>query len=408
MRIIFHIDVNSAFLSWSAVKMLNEGADVDIRNIPSIIGGDKESRHGVVLAKSVSAKKIGIITGEPVVYAMQKCPNLLMFSPEHEYYSKQSHKFIQVVQQYTPEIEQVSIDECYADMTSVMSHFNKNGQQMNPMEIADMLKTDIYNKLGFTVNIGVSSNKILAKMASDFRKPDRVHTLFVDEIREKMWNLPAGELFMVGKSSISKLHNLGVITIGDLANTPIEILEAHFKSKGRTMWEFANGIDNTLVNADIVEAKGIGNSTTLATDVIEIEDAEKVLLTLSDKVSRRLRQCNQKAYMVSVEIKYSDFTKSSRQMTLDKATDIGNVIYEKSCILFNKLWNGMPIRLLGIRTSKLIHIDDPEQIDLFELLENHTRETNDQKYRKLESALSEIRKKYGDDKVIRASEKTEE
>lgn len=192
-NLIFHIDVNSAYLSWTAVKMLEEGYGRDIREIPCIVGGDKESRHGIVLAKSIPAKKYGIVTGEPVVNALRKCPDLEMVPPEHDYYGEQSRKFIRLLGEYTPDIEQVSVDECYLDYSGISNKFS------TPLEAAYEIKDKIKNQLGFTVNIGISDVKVLAKMASDFTKPDRVHTLYKSEIQTKMWKLPVEELFNGGK-----------------------------------------------------------------------------------------------------------------------------------------------------------------------------------------------------------------
>ena len=178
--IIFHIDVNSAYLSWTAIEKLKNGSEVDLREIPCIIGGDQMSRHGVVLAKSIPAKRYGIRTGEPVANAFRKCPNLVMEPPNHKLYSIYSRKLMEFLLTYTPDIEQVSVDECYMDFTGIASHFH------SPVDAALEIKNAVYEKFGFTVNIGISSNKLLAKMASDFEKPNKVHTLFPQEIQVKM------------------------------------------------------------------------------------------------------------------------------------------------------------------------------------------------------------------------------
>lgn len=404
-NIIFHIDVNSAYLSWTAVKMLKEGSSVDIRMIPCIIGGDKEKRHGIVLAKSIPAKKYGIVTGEPVVDAFRKCPNLMMVPPEHDYYGVQSKKFINILKEYTPDIEQVSVDECYFDFTGIQKQFS------SPVEAANIIKDRIREELGFTVNIGISDRKVLAKMASDFEKPDKVHTLFLNEIQTKMWQLPVEELFMAGKSSVVTFHKLGIYTIGQLANTPAEVLEYHLKSHGRLLWEYANGIDSQTVSTEKEELKGIGNSTTLAKDVSNIEEIQKVLLMLSDKVAGRIREAHQKAQVVCVEIKYADFTKVSRQTTVEKPVSTSGEIHKLSCRLFEEIWTGKPVRLLGIRTGKLLDEAEPEQMNLFEMnfgegsidTSQEKSTVNAEKMKKLESALDNIRKKYGEDAISRAS-----
>ena len=372
-QIIFHIDVNSAFLSWTAVKLLKEGNDVDVRTIPAIIGGDREKRHGIVLAKSISAQKYGIKTGEPVADALKE---------------------------YTSDIEQVSVDECYFDYTGIQNKFSSY------MTAAEVIKNRIQNELGFTVNIGISSKKVLAKMASDFEKPNKIHTLFPEEIKTKMWPLPVGELFMAGKSSVEVLNKLGIHTIGQLANTPVDIVESHLKKHGKILWEYANGIDDSKVNATKEDLKGIGNSTTLPTDLDKIDDINLVLLQLAVKVSGRLRESGQKAKTIAIEIKYNDFSKMSHQTSLYNATNVENEIYENAKQLFKDIWTGKPVRLLGIRTANLVGEDEPEQMSIFELMnekQSQKVQPSREKMKKLDKALDAIKEKYGEDAVSRAS-----
>lgn len=359
-KVIFHIDVNSAYLSWTAVEKLKNGSDVDLREVPSIIGGDEASRHGIVLAKSVPAKKYGVTTGEPVAAAFRKCASLLMEPPNHQMYREYSRKLMDYFKTYTLDIEQLSVDECFMDYTPIAHLYGE------PVAFANRLKNEVKEKFGFTVNIGISEVKILAKMASDFQKPDKVHTLWKREIQEKMWTLPVSELYMVGKSSVTKLRNLGICTIGDLATTQPEFLEAHFKSFGKLIWENANGIGSDVVESEETAAKGVGNSTTLSSDVTDSERAKKVLLSLAESVSARLRKQEVLAGNVTVEIKYSNFTKCSHQAPFLSPTNATTKIYELACLLFEELWNGSPIRLLGIRTSKLQDVDEPVQMSLFD------------------------------------------
>ena len=398
-QIIFHIDVNSAFLSWTAVKLLKEGNDVDVRTIPAIIGGDREKRHGIVLAKSISAQKYGIKTGEPVADALKKCPDIMIIPPEHEYYREQSRKFISILKEYTSDIEQVSVDECYFDYTGIQNKFSSY------MSAAEVIKNRIQNELGFTVNIGISSKKVLAKMASDFEKPNKIHTLFPEEIKTKMWPLPVGELFMAGKSSVEVLNKLGIHTIGQLANTPVNIVESHLKKHGKILWEYANGIDDSKVNAT-KDFKGIGNSTTLPTDLDKIDDINLVLLQLAVKVSGRLRESGQKAKTIAIEIKYNDFSKMSHQTSLYNATNVENEIYENAKQLFKDIWTGKQVRLLGIRTANLVGEDEPEQMSIFELMnekQSQKVQPSREKMKKLDKALDAIKEKYGEDAVSRAS-----
>jgi DNA polymerase IV len=278
VRIIFHIDVNSAYLSWTAVEQLKNGAKVDIRTIPAIIGGDQKSRHGIVLAKSIPAKKYGIRTGEPVANAFRKCPNLKSYPPDHQMYREYSRRLMDFLRTYTTHIEQVSVDECYMDFTEIADRFT------SPVEGANEIKDEVYKRFGFTVNVGISSRKVLAKMASDFEKPNKVHTLFPEEVPVKMWPLPIGELFMAGRSSVETMKKLEIYTIGDLANTDPAILELHLKSHGRKLWEFANGLDDSEVESVRAEAKGVGNSTTLPKDLTTEEEALPVLKDLAASV----------------------------------------------------------------------------------------------------------------------------
>ncbi len=391
--IFFHIDVNSAFLSWTAVERLEQGDPLDLRLIPSIIGGDKEKRHGIVLAKSVPAKVFYIQTGEPIVKALEKCSALTIAAPDHAMYQRRSRILMDYLKTLTPEIEQVSIDECYMDFSSIVN------QYPSAIDAAHLIKDTIYNTMGFTVNIGISDCKVLAKMASDFKKPNLVHTLYRHEIKEKMWPLPVSSLFMCGKSSVDELRKLEILTIGDLACADPDIISLHLKSHGRLLWEFANGIDDSKVEPIHPDAKGIGNSTTLAKDAEDLGTIHEVLLSLSDSVAARIRKAESLAYMVSVEVKYNTFVKNSHQTTLSTPTNTSDTIYKTACRLFDELWDGTPVRLLGIRCTKLVDIDEPVQMSLMD----YDFKEKDEKSKKLDSALDSIRKRYGSSAVVRGS-----
>lgn len=393
-RVIFHIDVNSAFLSWSALKRLEEGADYDLRTIPSIIGGDSSKRHGVVLAKSIPAKRFHIETGEPVVNAFRKCPTLVTEPPDHELYHQKSRELMEFLSNICPDIEQVSVDECYMDYTPISAMYP------SPEVAAEHIKNQVKELFGFTVNVGISDRKVLAKMASDFKKPDLVHTLYQREIKDKMWPLPVSSLYMCGKSSVEALRKLEILTIGDLAQTNPDILQAHLKSHGRQLWEYANGIDESWVVTKPEQVKGVGNSTTLSKDAVTREDALRPLRALADSVGHRLREAGQMAGMVNVEIKYNTFQTVSHQTTLSTPTDSSDVIYKTACELFDKIWNQTPIRLLGIRTAKLQASDTPIQLNLFEMSEEKPLS---EKQHKLDTALDSIRSKYGDNAVVRGT-----
>lgn len=394
MRIFFHIDVNSAFLSWTALEQLENGSDVDIRTIPSIVGGDTEKRHGIVLAKSIPAKAYGIQTAEPVVNAFRKCPSLIMVPPNHSMYKERSNALMQYLFSICPEIEQVSIDECYMDYTPISEKYS------SPEEAAAFIKDSVYEKFGFTVNVGISDRKVLAKMASDFKKPNLVHTLYKREIETKLWPLPISSLFMCGGSSAEALRKLGITTIGDLAASDVEIIKAHLKSHGQTLWEYANGIDNSSVGTQPVKAKGIGNSVTLSQDVVTKEAAYTTLLSLAESVGSRVRASKEVAGMVSTEIKYASFQSVSHQTTLETPSDSTDTIYRTACRLFDELWNGEPIRLLGIRVSKLVTNTEPTQMSLFDY---QAQTPENEKHKKLDAALDSLRSKYGKNIIKRGS-----
>ena len=390
-KVIFHIDVNSAYLSWTATEQLENGAEIDIRTIPAIIGGDQKSRHGIVLAKSIPAKRYGIHTGEPVVNAFRKCSNLKSFPPDHKMYREKSRELMAFLAEFCPNIEQVSVDECYMDATDAI------GRGESPVEVATALKDRVRETFGFTVNIGISENKLLAKMASDFEKPDKVHTLFPGEIQEKMWPLPMRELFMAGKSSVETLRKLEILTIGDLAKTDPRLVELHLKSHGRMLWEFANGIDHSQVQSEPTENKGIGNSVTLREDLTEEGQVWPVLLELAESVGRRLRKSGQKAGMVSVEMKYYTFQRTSHQQQLQRPGNEDEILYQTAKKLFREMWTGEPIRLLGIRTSKLVEEEEPEQLSLFDLGEEN------EKQKRLNEAMDSIRSRFGEGAIRRGA-----
>lgn len=375
--------------------MLEDGSTVDPRTVPSIIGGDKDSRHGIVLAKSIPAKKYGIETAEPVAMAMRKCPGLLVLQPDFTLYTEKSRALMAFLSSYCPDIEQVSVDECYMDFTPIAARFS------SPEAAAHEIKDAVASMFGFTVNIGISDRKVLAKMASDFEKPNKVHTLYASEIKEKMWPLPIGDLFLCGKSSAERMKQLGILTIGDLANTDPIILDAHFKSHGRLLLNYANGIDDSTVHLTHEKAKGVGNSTTMPKDALTKEEMLPVLRMLSDSVSARLRKNKQVGESETLEIKYADFSSFSHQMALPRPSDTSDVLYETAVRLFDVLWNGAPVRLLGIRVTHLSDSDVPIQLSLFDIAPE--RKAASEKQKKLDLAIDQIRSKFGKDSIVRGT-----
>ncbi len=390
-QIIFHIDVNSAFLSWEASYRIHHlGGTVDLRTIPSAVGGNISKRRGIVLAKSIPAKKYHIQTGEPITDALRKCPNLIIVPPNYELYEKNSKAFMNILRKYTDKVEQYSIDEAFMDMTGTQILFGP------PVVAATALKDEIHHTLGFTVNVGISDKKLLAKMASDFEKPDRVHTLFSEDIQQKMWPLPVRDLFFVGNASEKKLNAIGIQTIGDLAKTDLKTLKALLKKHGEVIWNFANGKDVSLVEPEPADNKGYGNSTTIAFDVADAPTAKLVLLSLSETIGRRLRKNHVRIDMISVSIRYHDFHSVSHQSVLETPTNITNEIHAAACKLFDELWDGTPIRHLGVHTGHVTKDGANRQISLFD-------DTDYEKLEKLDHAVDHIREKFGADAIMRAS-----
>lgn len=387
--IIYHIDVNSAFLSWEAARRLSENPSAqDIRLIPSVIGGNEENRHGIVLAKSTPAKAFHIHTGESLVNARRKCPDLMIIPPDYALYVSNSHNFLELLRSYAPVVEQYSIDEAFCDMTGTSRLYGC------AVTFAEKLKNIIATELGFTVNIGVSSNRLLAKMASDFEKPNRVHTLFPDEIPTKMWPLPVDNLFFVGRSTSQRLHKLGIHTIGELAACDVTLLQYHFKKQGEIIWNYANGRDIELITDHKTSNKSYGNSITISYDVTDAETAKVFLLSLCETIGARIRMNQAFISMVSITIVDFNFHRQSHQMQLSTATNVTEVIYTAACRLFDQLWNQEPIRQLGVSTGHITSSDN-QQYDLFDSKKN-------EKLSKLNVAIDSIRTRYGEDAIQRA------
>ena len=389
-RIIFHIDVNNAFLSWTAVYLLKEGYKKDIRKIPAVIGGDEKQRRGIVLAKSPIAKKYGIVTAETLYSARKKCGWLEVFPPNYPFYVEQSKKLYNYLASYTPNIEQYSIDECFLDMTGTSLLYGNDY-----LKLAYKIKNEIREKYGFTVNIGIGENKLCAKMASDFEKPDKVHTLYMNEIETKMWPLPVNDLFMLGRSSAKRLEELGIKTIGDLVKCSPTFLRKHFKKQGDYFLEASKGIDYSPVVPKSVKNKCISISRTLPYDYTKKEDLEKVLFDEVESVTFDLRR--KKLYAKTVAITYRNFLfkNYSHQMTMDNPTDLTNDIYNQVLVLFARSWKEDPIRNIGVRLSDLTD-EKKEQMSIFDNIEK--KEVSE-----VEKVMDEIINKFGRDSLKFAS-----
>ena len=388
-RQILHVDVNNAFLSWTALDMLKNGSEMDIREIPAIIGGDESKRSGIVLAKSMKAKECGVKTAETIYQARIKCPGLKVFPSNFKIYRYYSNQLYQLLLEYTDKIERFSIDECFLDMT----HYLMNDTLLNK---GKEINRRVKEELGFTVNVGVAHNKLLAKMASDFTKPDRVHTLFENEIPNKMWTLPISELFMLGKRTVPKLYNMQIKTIGDLAKTNKRILQDKFGKHGSMMWEYANGIDNSEVKYQKEKPKGIGNSVTLPEDISNIDKLEEILLALTEQVTYRLRKQKMLAKVVNVQLRNKDFVDTSHQRKLSNATASTKEIFSYAKELLEQMYRkGTPIRLIGVRVDDLTDKEEM-QISLFQ------DEVKNEKQEKLDKTIDKLKEKYGYNLITRA------
>lgn len=392
-RVIFHVDANSAFLSWSAayrVKVLGE--ETDLRDVPSVVAGDKASRHSIILAKSIPAKKYGIQTGEPLFQALEKCPELVVIPPDYGLYVQASRHFVDMLREFSPAVEQYSIDEAWVDMTGTQRLWG------TPRLAAELMRRRINEELGFTVNIGISSNKLLAKMAGDFEKPNKVHTLFPEEMEEKFFPLPVRDLFLVGAKTEKKLQTLGIYTIGDLASADVRVVKKRLGKQGELLWHFANGRNADAVTPEPAENKGYGNATTTAHDVVTHEEAYQVLLSLCETVATRLRRDGKCGSCVSIHLRTNEFRHFSHQCVLHGATNITSEIFEASCRLFDEAWDGItPLRQLGVQITRL----SGEPYQQFDFFSGLTPKQFERKLR-LDETVDALRDKYGEDIVRRA------
>lgn len=393
MNTIFLIDANSAYLSWTAVDRLDKGYELDIRTIPAAITGDPANRHGIILTKSIPAKKFRIKTGESIYEARKKCPHLKCYAPDYDLYTSCSEAFVEILKEYSPDIERYSIDECFLDYSASKQLYG------DPVETANHIRKRVKDELGFTVNIGISTNKLLAKMASELKKPDMTHTLFPNEIESKMWSLPVEELFFVGRATKRKLLSSGITTIGQLAKADLKMIKHLLHNvHGETVWNFANGIDVSPVRENRKEdQKGVGNSTTIAYDVGNIRDAHQVILALCEKVGMRLRKLDAYASIVSVYVRPSNFELQSygHQQKLNRFINTTSEIYKEVCRLFSEMWKRESIRKIGVHVSGLSR-HGRRQLSLFD-----SERTVEDEY--LDKTIDTIRELYGNSSIVRGT-----
>lgn len=389
-RLIFHVDVNSAFLSWEAARRVKEGLP-DLREIPSCIGGDPKSRRGIVVAKSIPAKKYGVTTGEPVALALRKCLDLVCVPGDFALFDRCSRAFKKICASYAPVMESFSIDEVFLDMSGTHLIYP------DPVAAAYEIKDKIRDELGFTVNVGIGTNKLLAKMASDFEKPDKVHTLFPSEIPEKMWPLPVRDLLFLGKASEQKLLRAGIKTIGDMAKSDeAEIRQLLGDKNGRQLYRYANGIDDSPVRSEREEAKGYSAETTVEEDIVTYEQALSLLLAQCDVVAARMRRDGKKCSCVAVTYRTLDFKTRSHQKNFEDPTDVTEEIFAQVKKLLYECWKCEPLRLIGVALTDLTS-DEFRQMSLFENTEDR------EKQKKVDETIDDIRRRFGNGMIVRGS-----
>ncbi len=387
MNIIFHIDVNNAFLSWSALYLLENGYQEDIRLIPSVIAGDESKRHGIVLAKSYPSKQFGIKTAETLYSARLKCKSLKVYPPNFSFYKKMSDKLYNYFLEFTPDVERYSIDECFLDLT------NTNYLYDDILELAYHMKKEIKEKFGFTVNIGIGNNKLCAKMAGDFSKPDKVHTLFLNEIKDKMWPLPIEDLLYIGKSSSNLLRKLNINTIGDLAKTDELFLRKYFKNRASFMIEYANGNDTSKVISKNGKNKCLSYSETLEEDTNSLDILNKKILVMCEKLGLKLRQDNLYAKTIAITIKTNYFKDLSHQKKIVNQTNNTMELYQNALEILEEIVANHLVRNIGVRVSDLVNYKS-SQISLFD--------DNEEKDDKVWETIDKINDKYDDLKILPA------
>lgn len=382
---ILHVDMNNFYASVETLYA------PEYRDVPMAVAGDKESRHGIILAKNMLAKQRGVQTAEPIWQAMRKCPNLQLVPPHHERYAQYSALAKKIYCDYTDRVEAFSLDECWLDVYGSQRLFGTG------REIAEKIRARVKDELGLTVSVGVSFNKVFAKLGSDYKKPDAVTEFGREEMESIIWKLPAGELLMVGPTTRSTLHKYGINTIGDIAKMEFTVMRQLLGRTGETLWKYANGLDDSPVHS--VDAhedpKSIGSSTTLPRDITTDKDVRETLYSLSETVAARLRRSGLKTGEVQITIRSAEFQEVQRQRQLAAAVCDSRSIYQAAWELYrreNKRW---AVRLLGVRAGRLVPAGE-SQVSFFEDSDGLKRREQ------LENAVDRVRAKYGDSSISRA------
>jgi DNA polymerase IV len=387
-RVIFLVDMNAFFISCEITR------NHALLGRPAAVAGDPERRAGIILAANYEARKYGVRTAMVLHEALRLCPEMLLVPPDHNFYEQKSEEVMGLLRNYTPLIEQNSIDEAWLDMTGCEGLFGE------PLASARTIMDDIKDNIGLWCSIGISENKFLSKMASDMKKPMGITELWPEDIQTKLWPLPVDATYGIGKKTAARLRNIGIETIGDLALLDKNLLTNKLGKFGVIISQHINGIDPSPVTPHSGdETKSIGRSTTLSEDIADIESAKEVLMKLSEEVGASARRHGKKARKVHITIKYSDFQSITRQTTI-LPTYLTKDISSAGTLLLEKNWNdNRKVRLLGISISGFDEDCISDQLTLFDSTKIPQPVIKEEK---LEKAIDAIRNKYGTAKIDRA------
>ncbi len=384
MKTILHIDMNAFFISCETAE------NPALENIPAAVAGNETSRTGIILSPNYKARSYGVKTTMLNSEARRLCPDISLVAPRHKLYEEYSRKVMKILGTYSDLLEPFSIDEAWIDVTHVQHLFGP------PTVIAQKIKSQLHSELGLTCSIGISSNKILSKMASDFQKPDGLTVLAPTDIANKMWPLPVGKLLYIGKKTERKLNKIGITTIGELAQAHLDVLINLFGKYGETIHQYANGEGDDVVCPERKHDKSINHTVTLPSDALSLNDITPILLNCCEVIATRLRQDGMQARVFGITLRYGDFTTHNRQITLEHETDITEEIYQQALGLLRKHWNGHPVRLVGVYAMKLSHKAREVQLTFFD-------QNKRDKLEKLNQVIDSIRSKYGEHAVLRSS-----
>ena len=388
-KTIFLVDMNAFFITCETIR------NPALKGNPAAVAGDPSKRSGIILAANYEARALGIKTTMTVNQALKLAPSLQLVPPDHHYYEEVSDRVMQFLRRFSPVIEQNSIDEAWIDMTGTEFLFG------NPIDAAERIMEGLKNELQLWCSIGISSNKFLAKMASEMKKPLGITLLNKEDVREKLWSLPVQYMYGVGLKTTEILNQMNIITIGDIALSDKDQLIKIFGKAGISMHEHANGVDNEPVSERSQDdAKSIGKSITLSKDISDINEAKLVLMKLSDDISSIARNRSKQGHTVQISLKYTNFTTITRQCKVTR-TNYSKEIFQAGLTLLTDSWDEKkPIRLIGIA---LTNFDAPQSVHQLSLFDLADQNQSNKKDHRVQEALDEIRKKYGNDIVSWAS-----